>query len=198
MFFNNENKIPITSRDCGYKQYNFQTKRYRRSKDQIEDQNEDTIKEMINKIPNEEATLKLAINLEPYRKDDYAYATKLHVLITLFLPLLSDLSILEIYKPKEEDILEINRLRNMVVSLAKIINLQKELKELKNEMYLLQQAFNPVTGSTYEYLLSHAKLATKLNNYENNYAREINLFKASLQLKKQLKRNENGYEISHY
>ncbi|KAM0686231.1 hypothetical protein COBT_002549 [Conglomerata obtusa] len=166
--------------------------RYRRSNEQVDDQNEDEIMEIINKIPNEEKTILLAANLEPYIKGDYAYATKLHAFITMFLPYLSNLSILDIYEPKDENIAEILRLRNMVKLLAKLMCYQKEIINVKNNIISVQENFDPNVDSTSKYLNFLSDLLTKRNNINNDYSYNAILFKKMLGLQKQLKSDSIG------
>ncbi|KAM0687889.1 hypothetical protein COBT_000863 [Conglomerata obtusa] len=160
--------------------------RFRRSDDQVEDQNEDEIIEFINKIPNEENMTSMAANIEPYKKDDYAYATKLHNLITMFLPFLSDLSIIQIYKPSEENYAEIIRLRNMVALMGKLMAYRKEIKTVKNEIIQLHETFNPKEDSTTEFWISLSKLLTRRNSVNNDYNYHIILFKRLFELQKQI------------
>ncbi|KAM0686146.1 hypothetical protein COBT_002634 [Conglomerata obtusa] len=167
--------------------------RFKKSTNFINDQNEDETSKLIKSLPNEQETISLAANIEPYRIDDIAYATKLHALITMFLPNLFDLSIEDIHKPISENYTEILRLRDMVMYLGKLLTYKNELYKLKNEMDAIKERIEQKKGVEVDNLLLMNNLIIMRDNTDSEFLYYLNLFKQLLFLQKNIRPKDNGY-----
>ncbi|KAM0675294.1 hypothetical protein GVAV_001119 [Gurleya vavrai] len=81
------------------------------------------------------------INLNEYRRNDIAYAQKLKFLIDTILPNSSCLDLDKIYRPTNENLSEIERLREMIILKAKMsyfviqnINFKNMIEEIIKQL----------------------------------------------------------------
>ncbi|KAM0685379.1 hypothetical protein COBT_003412, partial [Conglomerata obtusa] len=96
-------------------------------------QNEDDYIKILVKNPiTDNFLLQKALNITEYKKHDINFAAAFHNLLQVFMPGLSRLNVDKIYNANDDDIREINRLRNMILIKANISLLYKAYNQAKN------------------------------------------------------------------